>query len=143
MSPLDRALLQFLLYLARQQLVFFVRLPAVLAAQHKGAVFDSTQNLKTTQLMLGDRNNVNRLLLPVELVAVQQKLVDFYGMNLLFSQFTAHQLLRLMPTNQWLQTILQLTPAPNTWSALLRQGYGVALWQLGRRAIQKQGQQRP
>ncbi len=138
LSPLDRALLQFLLYLAGQQLVFFVRLPAVLAAQHKGAVFDLTQNLKSTQLLLGDRNNVNRLLLPVKSVPVQQKLMTFYGMNLLFSQFTAHQLLRLMPTSQWLQAILQVAPAPSNWPALLRQTYGPQFWQLGVRALAKQ-----
>lgn len=96
----------------------------VLAAAHKAVPFDLKTDFLAAQLYLGDRNNANNLLIPVMVSDFQQRLATFYGRNLLFSQFTKHSLMKLLPTNQWLQPMLREQEVPTDWQRLLVVTFG-------------------
>lgn len=138
LSTVDRALLVMLLKMERQQLTWFVRLPDHIATQHKGASLDLKTNFQRLPLFIGNRNNVNTFLKPMSSVLLQQKLATMYGQNLLFSQFKAHHLLALLPTNQWLQPVLATVSVPLHWQRVLRSALGHAFWQAYQAALAPQ-----
>ncbi|MBU9789582.1 hypothetical protein KOM07_08550 [Lentilactobacillus sp. G22-6] len=124
LSQLDIALLRLLTALERHKLIWFIRMAPAMAASHKAVSFDLKTDFLAAQLYLGDRNNANNLLVPVAVPDFQQRLATFYGRNLLFSQFTKHSLMKLLPTNQWLQPILGELEAPTDWQRLLVAAFG-------------------
>lgn len=125
----DAALLYLLLIAEQNQLVYFVQLPKAIAARHKGRQLDLAADFMSLPLFMGNRNNANVLLQPVQNAVLQRHLARFYGQNLLFSQFKNHRLLALLPTNQWVQPLLQQDFKGLNWRQLIAQTYGPAFWQ--------------
>ncbi len=81
-----------------------------------------------TDLFLGNRNNLNAMLLPVEAKDYQAELATLFGRNLLFSQFARGRLLRLLPTNQWIQPIIEYGETKESdWKKQLANDYGQQL----------------
>ncbi|MBO3091318.1 hypothetical protein J5F27_05200 [Schleiferilactobacillus harbinensis] len=123
-TPLELAVLRQLLVLADHKLVWLVQMTPAIAASHKGRSFDLQNDFRRLPLFLGDRNNVNNLLVPVSAPAFQDKLIDFFGANLLFSQFSSHYMLKLLPTIQWLKPMLAADTRPVQGPAQLAAAYG-------------------
>ncbi|MFT8398016.1 MAG: hypothetical protein ABF676_06450 [Schleiferilactobacillus harbinensis] len=113
-----------LLVLADHKLVWLVQMTPAIAASHKGRSFDLQNDFRRLPLFLGDRNNVNNLLVPVSAPAFQDKLIDFFGANLLFSQFSSHYMLKLLPTIQWLKPMLAADARIVHWPPQLAAAYG-------------------
>ena len=68
----------------------------------------------TQDFYLGKRNNLNHLLLPIKDEEFQKIVARLYGRNFLFSQFSGHSLLKLLPTNQWILPVLSDLDQKNT-----------------------------
>jgi hypothetical protein len=111
-----------------------LRLTPEMATTHKMTPFSLQQDFAPLPLFLGDRNNSNDLLLPVHDAKLQQSLIDFYSANLLFTQFSSHQLVKLLPTAQWLQTILTTVPTNPAWPLTLATTFGTELLDVIHRA---------
>lgn len=128
MLPLEIAVLQFLDECQKQGLVWAVRLPKTIFAGHKKLPLDLKSDFMKADLFLGDRNNLNHLMLPVEAKPFQAELAVLFGRNLLFSQFSRGRLLRLLPTNQWIQPIIkQRTTNHHDWKKQIAGHYGKKL----------------
>ena len=85
-------------------------------------------------------NNSSLQLVPVKQPVFQARLGQYFGRNLLFSQFTSHQLLRLLPTNQWIRPLLrQLPPTPHLEQQLAAT-YGTDFVRIYVEAIRQQAQ---
>ncbi|ERL64109.1 hypothetical protein [Schleiferilactobacillus shenzhenensis] len=123
-TPLELAILKQMLVLADRDLVWLLQLTPAIAASHKGRSFDLQNDLRRLPLLLGDRNNVNNFLTPVSAPGFQDRIIDFFGANLLFAQFSAHHLLKLLPTIQWVKPILAADPRRVNWQVLLASTYG-------------------
>ena len=106
LSPIEIATLYFLINLEGSGLVCAVSLPPEIAAQHKALPLDLTEEFVHLPLYLGRRNNLNHLLLPVNEFKFNKIIARLYGRNFLFSQFNGHGLLKLLPTNQWISSII-------------------------------------
>ncbi|MFT8771973.1 MAG: hypothetical protein ABF494_04770 [Lacticaseibacillus paracasei] len=133
-TAIDTALANMLLWTASRKLVFMLRLTPEMATTHKMTPFSLQQDFAPLPLFLGDRNNSNDLLLPVHDAKLQQSLIDFYSANLLFTQFSSHQLVKLLPTAQWLQTILTTVPTNPAWPLTLATTFGTELLDVIHRA---------
>lgn len=120
----DIAIANMLLWAASRKLVFMLRLTSAMANAHKHRQFDLQQDLEPLPLFLGDRNNSNDLLLPVVDQRLQQHLIRFYSRNLLFTQFSGHHLIKLLPTAQWLQTMLAIMPQTRAWPLAMATTFG-------------------
>ncbi|RXT25003.1 hypothetical protein BVJ53_07085 [Lacticaseibacillus chiayiensis] len=120
----DVSIANMLLWAAARKLVFMMRLTPEMAATHKHRPFDLQKDLTPLPLFLGDRNNSNDLLLPVADRQLQQYLIQFYSRNLLFTQFSGHRLIKLLPTAQWLQTMLAATPPASAWPLTVATTFG-------------------
>ncbi|MCD2257138.1 hypothetical protein ACNAN0_08180 [Agrilactobacillus fermenti] len=125
LDSLSQAILQYCLFLERKRLVWYIRLPIVIAQHHKQRPIDLKTDFPKAHLLLGDRNNPNKGLKCLDSPDFQSRLGQLYGQNLLFSQFSSHQLLALLPTNQWVQKILQQMPFVNSWRQILRKNFGI------------------
>ncbi|WP_370447971.1 hypothetical protein [Lactobacillus sp. CBA3606] len=114
LTPTDLITLRLLLHLEQHQLIWLVQLSPVIAKAYKNQQLDLYTDFPHTKLLLGDMNNSRLQLIPVNQPGFQARLGQLFGRNLLFSQFTSHRLLRLLPTNQWIRPLLQvLPPTPN------------------------------
>ncbi len=79
-------------------------------------------------LILLEVNNSGTLLLPVEAKKYQAKLGLLFGRNLLFSQFARGDLLRLLPTNQWIQPLIEYgKDQAQDWQEQIASEYGKQL----------------
>lgn len=126
--PLEIAVLQFLDECQKQGLIWAVRLPEAIFAGHKKFPLDLKSDFMKADLFLGDRNNLNNFMLPVEAKSFQAALAVLFGRNLLFAQFSRGRLLRLLPTNQWIQPIIkQRTTDDHGWEKQLSDQYGEQL----------------
>lgn len=68
------------------------------------------------------------MLLSVEAKEYQAELAVLFGRNLLFSQFTRGRFLRLLPTNQWIQPIIEYgTVTGSDWKKQIANEYGQQL----------------
>ncbi|ARY90422.1 MULTISPECIES: hypothetical protein [Lacticaseibacillus] len=121
---IDIAIANMLLWAANRKLVFMLRLTPAMASAHKHRQFDLHQDLEPLPLFLGDRNNSNDLLLPVADQRLKQHLIRFYSRNLLFTQFSGHHLIKLLPTAQWLQTMLAIMPPTRAWPLAMATTFG-------------------
>ncbi|KRL05096.1 hypothetical protein [Liquorilactobacillus oeni] len=124
LSETDLALLKMLLFMEHYRVVWLIKIPEAIAKGHKKVPFDLKKNFLAAELFLGSRNNSNRLLKPIEQPALEKRLAFYFGANLLFAQYTRHRLLRLLPTNQWLQPILSTQPLNSDWVLKLETVYG-------------------
>lgn len=124
MNVADLSMLKLLVELEHHQLIWFIKMTSEVAQAHKQQRFDLVTDFPKTTLLLGDRNNANHLLRRIDHPKFQQQLAQFYGQNLLFSQFTKHQLLKLLPTNQWLEPIMGAERIPRDWKSQLKETYG-------------------
>lgn len=141
MSETDLSILKLLVELERHQLIWYIRMTPDIAQAHKLQRFDLVSDFPKTTLMLGDRNNANHLLIRMDHPEFQRKIAQLFGQNLLFSQFTKHQLLKLLPTNQWLQPIVSETDVPENWQYKLKEAYGSDFVKLCFDEIKKQSNQ--
>lgn len=124
LNQIDLSTLKLLTELERHQLIWFIQMAPQIAEAHKHRRFDLATDFSRTFLMLGDRNNASHLLVKVISPDFHQKLAQYFGRNLLFSQFTRHQLLKLLPTNQWIQSIMAASTIPTDWRQTLELAYG-------------------
>lgn len=99
-------LLQLVFRLQQKGMVFAVHLEAEIFLAFKAQSLDLQTDFKAADLFLTHRNNVNKVKIPILNPAFQQTLAILFGRNLLFSQFSRQRLLKLLPTNQWIQPIL-------------------------------------
>jgi len=128
LSSLEIAVLQFLDACQKEGMIWAVRLPTEVFAARKQLSFELKQDFLETDLFLGDRNNLNTLLLPVEAKEYQAELGILFGRNLLFSQFARGDLLRLLPTNQWIQPLIEYgKDQEQDWQEQIASEYGEQL----------------
>lgn len=128
LSPSEIAVLQFLDACQKQGMIWAVRLPEQIFAARKQLSLDLESDFIETDLFLGNRNNLNAMLLPVEAKDYQAELATLFGRNLLFSQFARGRLLRLLPTNQWIQPIIEYGETKGSdWKKQLANDYGQQL----------------
>lgn len=114
LSTADIITLRLILHLEQHQLIWLVQLSPVIARAYKNQRLDLHADFPSAKLLLGNMNNSSLQLVPVTQPAFQERLGKYFGRNLLFSQFTSHKLLRLLPTNQWIRPLLrELPPTPN------------------------------
>ena len=104
-----------------------LRLTPAMASAHKSRTFDLQRDFAGLPLFLGDRNNSNDLLLPIHDPLLQRHLILFYSENLLFTQFSSHRLIKLLPTAQWLQTLLTTTEHPVPWPLAIAATFGTPI----------------
>ena len=118
-------------------MVWAIRLPEEIFAARKQLPLNLEVDFMQADLFLGNRNNLNALLLPVEAKDFQTELARLFGRNLLFSQFARGRLLRLLPTNQWIQPIIETRTAKEaSWEDQIVSEYGqelLAVYKKGRR----------
>ena len=128
LSSLEIAVLQFLDNCQKQGMIWAVRLPEKIFAARKQLSLDLKYDFIETDLFLGNRNNLNTLLLPVEAKKYQAELGVLFGRNLLFSQFARGRLLRLLPTNQWIQPLIEYGKnKESAWQEQIANEYGQQL----------------
>lgn len=123
LSSLEVAVLQFLDECQKLGLVWAVRLPDEIFAAKKEIPLELEKEFIKAELFLIDRNNSNTLLLPVESKQFQAALAILFGRNLLFSQFSRGRILRLLPTNQWIQPIIE-REGSSDWKERIEKEYG-------------------
>jgi hypothetical protein len=110
----DIITLRLILHLEQYQLIWLIQLAPEIAKAYKNQHLDLRDDFGQAKLLLGNMNNSSLQLVPVKQPAFQNRLSQYFGRNLLFSQFTSHHLLRLLPTNQWIRPLLKvLPPTPN------------------------------
>ncbi len=124
LTKLDIAILKLLVFLEKNKLVWFIKLPKNISESHKKKPFDLNDDFMNSELYLGNRNNANLLLELIKLPSFQKKISSFFGYNLIFSQFTKHHLLKLLPTNQWIQPIFNKENNKINWKKELLKKYG-------------------
>lgn len=136
MTKKQLAILHLLDKCQQNGLVWAIRLPEEIFAAFKKNPLDLKTDFMKAELFLADRNNVNALLLPFDIPHFQAQLANLYGRNLLFSQFSRHRLLKLLPTNQWIQPMLQKEDAYFDWQQLITYIYGHNFYQNYQKALQ-------
>lgn len=128
LSLQEVAVLQFLDECQKRGLIWAIHLPEEIFAARKQVPLDLNSDFMEAELFLGNRNNLNHLMLPVESKEFQTELAVLFGRNLLFSQFSRGHMLRLLPTNQWIQPIInQASENSNNWEKRMVNGYGQRL----------------
>lgn len=130
-TPLEIAVLQFLDECQKQGLIWAVRLPEEIFAARKQVPLDLKRDFMKADLFLGNRNNLNHLLLPIESKKLQSELAVLFGRNLLFSQFARGPMLRLLPTNQWIQPIIKQESSDHSnWKKRIAEEYGQSVLEI-------------
>lgn len=129
------ATLLLLTQFERHNLVILLKLTEKIARGHKEILLDLNDEFLKLPLMLGDRNNVNKFRNKIDLPKFHQAIAKFYGENFLFSQFTVHNFMKLLPTNQWMKPIFAQFPNLLDWRPVLCQTYGAEFVKKSQRAI--------
>ena len=128
LSSREIAVLQFLDACQKRGMIWAVRLPEDIFAARKKLSLDLKSDFMQSDLFLGNRNNLNTMLLAVEAKKFQNELAVLFGRNLLFSQFARGRLLRLLPTNQWIQPIIKSEAhKEKDWEKQIAKKYGAQL----------------
>ncbi|AYW45702.1 hypothetical protein [Tetragenococcus koreensis] len=135
MTQSELAILHMLDECQQKGLVWAVRLPEEIFAAFKKKSLNLQTDFMEAELFLTNRNNVNTLLLPFDAFHFQAQLARLYGRNLLFSQFSRHHLLKLLPTNQWIQPILKEEQVDFDWQRLIMHNYGKDFYQRYQKAL--------
>ncbi|WP_283680227.1 hypothetical protein [Lentilactobacillus sp. Marseille-Q4993] len=118
LTPVELAVLKLFMEMEQNGLVCLLELPADIDENHKAKPLNLMTDFMNSKLMIGSRNNVNKLRIEVDSSDFQSLVARLYGMNFLFSQFTVHRLMKLLPTNQWLEPVLSNYTDQNWWQAL-------------------------
>lgn len=140
LSTMDIITLRLILHLEQHQLIWLVQLSPAIAKAYKNQRLDLHEDFTSAKLLLGNMNNSSLQLVPVTQPAFQARLGQFFGRNLLFSQFTSHQLLRLLPTNQWIRPLLKVLPPTPSLEQHLAHDYGTDFVRIYVEAIRQQAQ---
>lgn len=138
MSYVNLAILQLIDECQQHGIIWAVRLPEEIFAAKKQMPLDLNKEFMETDLFLGSRNNLNSLLVSVHSKKFQLQLAKIFGRNLLFSQFSGHSLLKLLPTNQWIQPIIQRETSSSNWKEIIADEYGQSLIDTCEKAINQQ-----
>lgn len=137
MTNSELAVLELLDSCQRNGLVWAVRLPEeIFTAFKKNVLWICKKISCKPKFFLTNRNNVNALLLPFTIPCFQAQLAKLYGRNLLFSQFSRHHLLKLLPTNQWIQPMLEKEQKLLDWRQQIIYDYGEDFYQRCQQALQ-------
>ncbi|GAA5421978.1 hypothetical protein KV134_10260 [Tetragenococcus halophilus] len=136
MTNSELAVLELLDSCQRNGLVWAVRLPEEIFTAFKKRPLDLQKDFMQAEVFLTNRNNVNALLLPFTIPCFQAQLAKLYGRNLLFSQFSRHHLLKLLPTNQWIQPMLEKEQKLLDWRQQIIYDYGEDFYQRCQQALQ-------
>ncbi|MEL5941113.1 hypothetical protein WN865_16495, partial [Tetragenococcus halophilus] len=136
MTNSELAVLELLDSCQRNGLVWAVRLPEEIFTAFKKQPLDLQKDFMQAEVFLTNRNNVNALLLPFTIPCFQAQLAKLYGRNLLFSQFSRHHLLKLLPTNQWIQPMLEKEQKLLDWRQQIIYDYGEDFYQRCQQALQ-------
>lgn len=136
MTNSELAVLELLDSCQQNGLVWAVRLPEAIFTAFKKRPLDLQKDFMQAELFLTNRNNVNALLLPFTTSYFQDQLAKLYGRNLLFSQFSRHHLLKLLPTNQWIQPMLKKEQKLLDWRQQIIYDYGEDFYQKCQQALQ-------
>ncbi|BDZ29763.1 hypothetical protein RA086_01120 [Lactiplantibacillus sp. WILCCON 0030] len=140
LQPIDIVTLRLVLHLEQHQLIWLVQLSPTIAKAYKNQRLDLHDDFPSAKLLLGNMNNSSLQLVPVKQPAFQARLGQYFGRNLLFSQFTSHQLLRLLPTNQWIRPLLRQLPPTPSLEQQLAAAYGTDFVRIYVEAIRQQAQ---
>ncbi|GAA3010707.1 hypothetical protein [Tetragenococcus solitarius] len=138
MSKSQLAILYLLDKCQQNGFVWAIRLPEEIFEAFKKQPLDLRTDFMKTELFLTDRNNVNSFLQLFNNSHFQAQLAILYGRNLLFSQFSRHRLLKLLPTNQWIQPMLQKEKASSDWQPQIIYDYGKDFYQNLQKALQNE-----
>jgi len=138
LSSADIITLRLILHLEQYQLIWLIQLAPDIAKAYKNQRLDLHDDFSHAKLLLGNMNNSSLQLVPVKQPAFQSRLGQCFGRNLLFSQFTSHHLLRLLPTNQWIRPLLATLPPTPNLEQQLSQAYGTDFVRIYVEAIQQQ-----
>lgn len=138
LNATDIITLRLILHLEQHQLIWLVQLSPAIAKAYKNQRLDLEDDFPSSKLLLGNMNNSSLQLVPVEQPAFQARLGQYFGRNLLFSQFTSHQLLRLLPTNQWIRPLLAVLPPTPQLEQQLASTYGTDFVRIYVEAIRQQ-----
>lgn len=136
MTNSELAVLELLDNCQQNGLVWAVRLPEEIFTAFKKQPLDLQKDFMQAEVFLTNRNNVNALLLPFTNPCFQAQLAKLYGRNLLFSQFSRHYLLKLLPTNQWIQPMLEKEQKLLDWRQQITRDYGEDFYQRCQQALQ-------
>lgn len=140
LTTIDIVTLRLILHLEQHQLIWLVQLSPTIAKAYKNQQLDLQADFLSAKLLLGNMNNSSLQLVPVNQPLFQQRLGQYFGRNLLFSQFTSHRLLRLLPTNQWIRPLLQVLPPTPQLTTQLAAAYGTDFVRVSVEAIRQQAQ---
>ncbi|MFB9769664.1 hypothetical protein [Lactiplantibacillus modestisalitolerans] len=140
LNALDLVTLRLILHLEQHQLIWLVQLAPTIAKAYKNQRLDLHADFSQAKLLLGNMNNSSLQLVPVTQSAFQTRIGQYFGRNLLFSQFTSHQLLRLLPTNQWIRPLLRVCPPTPNMEQQLAANYGTDFVRIYVEAIRQQAQ---
>jgi len=138
LSMIDLAILHLIDECQQNGIIWAVRLPEKIFSAKKQIPLDLNKEFMEADLFIGSRNNLNSLLLPVYSKKFQSQLAKLFGRNLLFSQFSGHSLLKLLPTNQWIQPIIEKEPTIHHWKKIIADEYSQKLVDVCEKAIYKQ-----
>ncbi|WP_338209680.1 hypothetical protein [Lactiplantibacillus paraxiangfangensis] len=138
LSTTDVITLRLILHLEQHQLIWLVQLSPVIAKAYKNHRLDLHDDFPSAKLLLGNMNNSSLQLVPVKQPVFQARVGKYFGRNLLFSQFTSHQLLRLLPTNQWIRPLLKELPPTPSLEQQLAATYGTDFVRIYVEAIRQQ-----
>jgi len=138
LSTADIITLRLILHLEQYQLIWLIQLAPDIAKAYKNQQLDLHDDFSHAKLLLGNMNNSSLQLVPVKQPVFQSRLGQCFGRNLLFSQFTSHRLLRLLPTNQWIRPLLAELPSTPNLEQQLSGAYGTDFVRIYVEAIRQQ-----
>lgn len=123
LSKFQLAILKQSLALSQAGLIWFLRMPETMAQAHKKRSYSLARNFRKLPLYLGWRNNFHRLLLPFDCPRFLSSLLDLFGKNFWFGQFSSQQMLKLLPTRQWIEPVLK-QEQPLCWQKEIAKNLG-------------------
>jgi len=138
MTAIELAILHLVDECQKNGIIWAVRLPEEIFSAKKQLPLDLNKEFIEADLFVGSRNNLNSLLLPVHSKKFQLQIAKLFGRNLLFSQFSGHFLLKLLPTNQWIQPIIEKEITIHNWKKIIADEYGQELIDVCEKAMNKQ-----
>lgn len=125
LSNFELAVLKQSLILNQVGLIWFLRMSETMAKSHKKESFSLITDFSKLPLFLGWRNNYNHFLLSINCPQFLKTLLELFGKNFWFGQFSSKQMLKLLPTQQWLDPVFQIENRKFSWQKEIAQNLGL------------------
>ena len=125
LSNFELAVLKQSLILNHAGLIWLLRMSETMAQSHKNKSFSLIKDFSKLSLFLGWRNNYNHFLLPINCPQFLRILLELFGKNFWFGQFSSKQMLKLLPTQQWLDPVFQIENRKFSWQKEIAQNLGL------------------